>query len=128
MGNMKKVSTTQDRLREAMLRAGKKQIDLVRETGLNQGTISRYVSGKCEPKSTAINKLAMALDCSEMWLWGYDVPRVRPASQKKNDAIINAINRIKSDSEFADMVVALDTLEESQLASIKQLLFAFKKQ
>lgn len=128
MGNLKKVSTTQDRLREAMLRLNKKQRDLVRETGLNQSTISRYVSGACEPKSSAINKLAMALDCSEMWLWGYDVPRARPAEQKKNDAIINAINRIKNDSEFAEMVVDLFLLEEGQLASIKQLLVAFRKQ
>jgi hypothetical protein len=55
------------------------------------------------------------------------VPRVRPAEQKKNDAVVNVINRIKCDSEFADMVISLDTLDDSQLVSIKQLLAAFKK-
>ena len=69
---------TKDRLRDAMVRANKKQIDLVRETGLNRGTISRYLSGEVEPKSDAINRLAKALNCSEMWLWGYDVPMDRP--------------------------------------------------
>lgn len=73
---------TKDRLREAMLRSNKKQIDLVRETGLNRGTISRYLSGEVEPKSDAINRLAISLGCSEMWLWGYDVPMER----KKKDS------------------------------------------
>ena len=122
-----KVSTTKDRLKVAMNLNGKKQIDLVNETGINRGTISRYLSGKYEPKADTINKLAIALDCSEMWLWGYDVPRKRSPEQKKNDAKAKVINRIKSDSEFADMTIALDSLDESQLASIRQLLTAFTK-
>ena len=122
-----KVSTTKDRLKLAMTLCGKKQIDLVNETGINRGTISRYLSGKYEPKADTINKLAIALDCSEMWLWGYDVPRKRSPEQKKNDAKARVINRIKNDSEFAEMIISLDTLDESQLLSINQLLTAFKK-
>lgn len=122
-----KVSTTKDRLKLALSLSGKKQIDLVNETGINRGTISRYLSGKYEPKADTINKLAIALDCSEMWLWGYDVPRKRSPEQKKNDAKERVINRIKTDSEFAEMTIDLDSLDETQLASIKQLLTAFKK-
>jgi transcriptional regulator with XRE-family HTH domain len=122
-----KVSTTKDRLKIALTLSGKKQIDLVNETGINRGTISRYLSGKYEPKADTINKLAMVLDCSEMWLWGYDVPRKRSPEQKKNDAKTRVINRIKTDEEFAEMIIDLDTLDESQLLSIKQLLTAFKK-
>ena len=122
-----KISTTKDRLKLALSLSGKKQIDLVNETGINRGTISRYLSGKYEPKADTINKLAIALDCSEMWLWGYDVPRKRSPEQKKNDAKERVINRIKSDSEFAEMIIELDTLDESQLASINQLIAAFKK-
>ena len=51
-----------------------KQVDLVRATGLAKGGISNYVTGRYEPKSDVISKLAKALNCSEMWLWGYDVP------------------------------------------------------
>ena len=54
-----------------------KQVDLVRATGLAKGGISNYVTGRYEPKSDVISKLAKALDCSEMWLWGYDVPMER---------------------------------------------------
>lgn len=122
-----KVSTTKDRLKMAMSLCGKKQIDLVNETGINRGTISRYLSGKYEPKADTINKLAISLDCSEMWLWGYDVPRKRGPEQKKNDAKVRVIDRIKNDSEFAEMIISLDTLDENQLISINQLLTAFKK-
>lgn len=60
----------------------KKQIDLVRATGIDKGSISNYLSGRYEPKQEAIYKLSMALGVSEMWLWGYDVPMERPPMQK----------------------------------------------
>lgn len=84
---LKKISTTRDRLQEAMARAGKRQTDLVRETGLNRGTISRYLSGEVEPKSDAVNKLAASLNCSEMWLWGYDVPMERETPSREDTEI-----------------------------------------
>lgn len=120
-----KVSTTKERLNEAIILSGKKPIDLAKETGLNRGTISRYLSGKYEPKADQINKLAKALNCSEMWLWGYKVPRERSEKQKKNDKISNIISRIRSDTEFAEMIIALDELDEEKLASIKQLITVF---
>lgn len=79
----KKVARTADRLREAMNDAGKTQADLMRETGLQRSAISRYLSGEYEPKARAIGKLAMALGVSEMWLFGYDVPKQRTVAQKK---------------------------------------------
>ena len=72
-----RIATIRERLIEAMTRANKKQVDLVRETGLNRGTISRYISGEVEPKSNAIYKLAKSLNVSEAWLIGYDVPMER---------------------------------------------------
>lgn len=72
-----RVANTSDRLREAMKEANKTQADLCRETGLSKSTLSRYLSGGFEPKQNAIHKLAMALNVSEMWLWGFDVPMER---------------------------------------------------
>ena len=77
MANWNKVSSTSDRLKEAMRIRQIKQADLARATGLAKGGISNYVTGRYEPKSDVINKLAKALNCSEMWLWGYDVPMDR---------------------------------------------------
>ena len=77
MSNWNKTSSTSIRLKEAMRIRKMKQVDLVRATGLAKGGISNYVTGRYEPKSDVISKLAKALDCSEMWLWGYDVPMER---------------------------------------------------
>lgn len=65
---------------------GKKQIDLSRETEIDKGSISNYLSGRYEPKQEAIYKFAMVLDVSEMWLCGYDVPMER-SKGRKNSAI-----------------------------------------
>lgn len=78
MANWNRISTTSERLQEAMISASMKQADLARATGLSKGGISNYVTGRYEPKSDIISKLAKALGVSEMWLWGYDVPKERP--------------------------------------------------
>lgn len=103
-----RISTIRERLIEAMARANKKQVDLVRETGLNRGTISRYISGEVEPKSNAIYKLAKSLNVSEAWLIGYDVPMER---EKRNlpqeemnlsegeKALLELFNRVPEDQQ-----------------------------
>lgn len=77
-----RVATTPERMRQAMERAKKKQIDLVHETGIDKGSISNYLSGRYEPKQEAIHSLDVALNVSEMWLWGFDVPMERPKEKK----------------------------------------------
>lgn len=80
MENWVKNSTTSIRLQEIMKERGIKQADLARMTGISRGAVSNYVLGRYEPKSDVINKFAKALNCSEMWLWGYDVPMKRQAA------------------------------------------------
>ena len=82
MANWVKTSSTSERLQEAMRSSRMKQADLARATGLSKGGISNYVTGRYEPKSDIISKLAKALGVSEMWLWGYDVPKDRNVVQK----------------------------------------------
>ena len=112
------------RLREALNSTGKKQADLVRETGLDRGAISSYLSGKYEPKQKAIYKMAQALDVSEAWLLGYDVPKDRTAEQKKNDDLVQVIAKLRKDPEFFEVVSKLASLPPAEYASIKQLLSA----
>lgn len=77
MSSWVRPATTPERLKEALSNSKMKQIELARLTGIERGTISNYVTGKYEPKSDAINKMAIALNVNEMWLWGYDVPMER---------------------------------------------------
>ena len=87
MPSWSKTSSTSDRLKEIMRIRQLKQADLARATGLAKGGISNYITGRYEPKSDVISKLAKALNCSEMWLWGYDVPMERQKNipSKEND-------------------------------------------
>lgn len=106
MNNWKRIATTPERLRLALENAKLKQTELCRITGLDKGAVSSYISGKYEPKSTAINKMALALNVSEMWLWGYDVPMERqeksPAKLELSEAeemLLELFRRIPVESQ-----------------------------
>ncbi len=100
-----------------------KQADLARATGLNKGGISNYVTGRYEPKSDVISKLAKALNCSEMWLWGYDVPMERqenkpsptePTLSEGEKILLNLFRRVPEEQQqlVLQMIrVALGTQE-----------------
>lgn len=118
-------STTADRLQEAMSISGKKQVDLVRETGLNRGTISRYLSGEYEPKLSAIKKLALVLNVDEMWLWGYDVPMQR---QKKKPAADDGNELSKRKKDLIERVTAMSDSELDRLDQILRLVEGTKEE
>lgn len=120
-----RIDTTANRLRIAMKNAGKKQADLVRETGIDKGSMSHYVNGRYEPKQDVVFVLAKALNVSEMWLWGYDCPMERPIVQKKNDTLTDIVVRMRTDEEFASILEGLNQLDTVQLASVKQVVEAF---
>ena len=120
-------ATIAQRLREALTASGKKQADLVRETGLDRGSISSYLSGKYEPKQKAIYKMAQALNVNEAWLLGYNVPMGRTDEQKKNDLLASLVVRMRSDNDFYNMVADLAELDEEKYQSIRQLVATLKK-
>lgn len=71
------MTTFADRLKEAMTDREFKQTDLSRITGLDKSLISNYLSGKYKAKQDNLHLIALALDVSETWLMGYDVPKER---------------------------------------------------
>ncbi len=127
MKEVGRTATTAERLREAMNAAGKKQLDLAKATGLSHSTISRYLSGQMEPKQKAISRLAIVLGVSEMWLWGYDVPKSRTPEQKKNDDLVKVIAQLRKDADFFEVVSLLADLPAEQYASVKTLLTALSQ-
>lgn len=110
MEQYERKESTAHRLRKAMSISGKTQADLVRETGIGKSNLSRYITGKYDPKSDAIYKLAKALNVAEMWLWGCDVPMERPAPEELGtlaaDVLLNpdllSLVRIYLELEEAD--------------------------
>jgi transcriptional regulator with XRE-family HTH domain len=122
MDGLNRIATPADRIRSAMADKGLKQVDLVNATGLDKGQVSSYLSGKYEPKQLAINKLASALDVSEMWLWGYDVAKERSQKQKNNDAIADIVVKLRTDEKFFKAVVKIYNFDSEKLDSFLHLI------
>ena len=122
MSSFNRTDTTANRLRMAMEQAGKRQTDLVKETGIDKGAMSNYLKGKYEPKQDVVYKLAVALNVSEMWVWGYDCKRERSDMQKKNDTLSDIVVRMRTDDEFLSVVEAVHKLEPEKLSSLLAFL------
>ena len=95
--------TFADRLKYAMEKKGKKQVDLIRlaeEQGVKLGKsqVSQYVSGKTVPRADILRFLADALDVEADWLGGREPADVQDAFQEKNDAPERDAAERKNDS------------------------------
>jgi transcriptional regulator with XRE-family HTH domain len=128
MGAYDKVSTPSQRLKEALNLRRMKQVELSERSGINKPSISCYVSGKYEPKQMALYQLGRALDVSEMWLAGYDIPMERPQEQKENDEMADLLERIKNEKEFRLLITRINRLNPTQLEAVNRLLDAFPQQ
>lgn len=82
---MKKENTA-SRLKEIMENRNLRQVDILNMTRpycqeynvkMNKSDISQYCSGKTEPNQDKLFVLGMALNVSESWLMGFDVPMER---------------------------------------------------
>lgn len=95
------------RIKKAMELRNMKQVDLVSITKLGKSAISQYISGKFEPKQKALHSIAKALDVSEAWLMGYDVPIER----------VEAIRTIvtSEEKEFLNLISRLDMADKKNL-------------
>ena len=65
------------RIRLGLKIRGMKQADLCQVTKIPKSAISQYISGAFEPKQDRIYLISKALNVSEAWLMGYDVPMER---------------------------------------------------
>lgn len=71
------IESFSNRLKRAMQIRNIKAVDLSEKTGISKSSLSEYISGKYEAKQNGIYLLAKALDVSEAWLMGLDVPMER---------------------------------------------------
>ena len=78
--------TTAQRLEQVMKSRNMRQVDILNAAEpycktygikLGKNDMSQYVSGKVEPGQDKLTILGLALNVSEAWLMGYDVPAER---------------------------------------------------
>ena len=122
-----KVVKLQDRLREALTARKMKAIELSEKADIPKGAISYYLSGKSQPKSDRLYLISKALDVSEAWLLGYDVPMERTVSQKKNDDLVQIIAKLRMDNKFFTMVAKLMDVPDEQYDSLTTIISALGK-
>lgn len=87
-----KIKTTSDRLKEIMRERSIHQVDILRAAQpfckkygikLGKNDLSQYVNGKVTPGQEKLTVLGLALNVSEAWLMGYDVPKDRDQKTEK---------------------------------------------
>ena len=99
-----------------------KQVELSERTGLSKGALNNWVKQRWQPKQTPLMKMAKALDVSEMWLAGYDVPMERPTSQKKMDALHETIELLKKNERYFNLITNIISLSDDQLILIENMV------
>lgn len=93
-----------DRLAEALEVRGILPAELSRRTGVNKGTISKYLKGEYLPKQSKIATMADALEVSPAWLMGYNVP------MEPRDIELDKLNKVNQ----ARLMAYYDALIDSQ--------------
>lgn len=79
-----KIETCGKRIERALMIRHMKRTDLCRLASVPKSSLSLYLSGAYEPKQDRIHTMASALNVSEAWLVGYDVPMDREPSSRAN--------------------------------------------
>lgn len=128
--------TTAQRLRDIMEQRQLKQTDIIRmaepycskyRIKLGKSDMSQFVSGKVEPGQWKLSILAMALNVSEAWLMGLDVPMERDREEDASFGEDAPIQQDERTSEVIRLFGALDQEHQETLLHVLRGLLADQK-
>lgn len=114
------VATFKERLIEAMKKNNMKAIDLSEKTGISKARISQYVNGVYIPKSKSTLAIAKALNVSETWLMGLDVPMERIISNNTDLLLQGNYNPLeyRSSSDVVKYLRESKNMTRAEFASV----------
>ena len=101
-----------ERLKKTMAANQVNARELSKRCGLSEGAISRYLSGKMEPRIPAIGKMADALHVDPVWLMGYDEPQVR--TDEKRSLLDITLTQGLNDQNVERLIAYANKLRELQ--------------
>ena len=122
------------RLKSLMQERGLRQVDILNlakpycekyGVKFNKSDISQYLSGKTEPNQDKLAILGMALDVSESWLMGFDVPMSRNYENKNESSVYELIEKKygKTSAEAVSLYTQLDLEDQAEIrGEMKQML------
>ena len=102
------MNTIAERTKFAMKAKNKKQVDIVKDTGISKGAFSSYLSGQYNPKADKMELIADSLDVDLRWLYGQNVPMEHTS---QNDNALQYVFYNNSCSEYL-----LDDLDDIYIA------------
>ena len=106
------MNTIAERIKFAMRAKNKKQVDIVKDTGISKGAFSSYLSGQYNPKADKMELIADSLDVDLRWLYGQNVPMEHTS---QNDNFLQYVFYNNSCSEYL-----LDNLNDIYIAMMTQ--------
>ena len=106
------MNTIAERIKFAMKAKNKKQVDIVKDTGISKGAFSSYLSGQYNPKADKLELIADSLDVDLRWLYGQNVPMEHTS---QNDNALQYVFYNNSCSEYL-----LDNLDDIYIAMMTQ--------
>ena len=106
------MNTIAERIKFAMRAKNKKQVDIVKDTGISKGAFSSYLSGQYNPKADKMELIADSLDVDLRWLYGENVPMEHTS---KNNNALQYVFYNNSCSEYL-----LDNLDDIYIAMMTQ--------
>lgn len=110
---------------------GMKQADLCQVTKIPKSAISQYISGAFEPKQDRIYLISKALNVSEAWLMGYDVPMERetisleePKLSEGEKLWMELYNRLSDETRtvFVNMMESFDKIPSDKQRFVLEMI------
>ena len=99
-----------NRIRQGLSMRDMTQTDLCRKTGIPKSAMSQYCNGSLVPRQNRTFLIAQALDVSEAWLMGFDVPaekKATPVSVEEDGRVRDFVNLFgKLTAEQQSLIIA----------------------
>lgn len=120
------VDNFSNRLNEAIRIRNIKPIELSVKTGIDKSKISSYMSGRYKAKQDGVYLLAEALNVSEAWLMGLDVPMNKNTNKKEKGVKVPVLGYIKAGIPIEAIEDIIDYEEIPETLAKKGKFFALK--
>lgn len=78
---MKKITTSQYRIKELIEALNMNLTEFSERTGVQKSALSNYLHGTREPRQDKISQMADPFGIDPAWLMGYDAPMRKPVSK-----------------------------------------------
>lgn len=126
-------ATTAERLQEIMKKRGLRQADVLRLAEpfsrfygipLSRANISMYCSGRVVPAQDKLFLLACALNVSEAWLMGVDVPESRDPQAQQIAASVVSLMQLETSTQILLADVLNNPAQRGRLLSFAENLRA----